>query len=330
MNRLSQYWRRLLFYLHSGQFDRELEEEMRFHLEMKIQENLKAGMEPEQARRAARRQFGNTTLLREVSREMWGFRSLEVLLQDLRFAIRLLLKTPGFTAVAVVTLALGIGANTAIFSVVNTVLLKPLPYKNSEQLMLVWEEASKYGFPHNTPAPANFIDWRDRNQVFEDMAAFADQSFNLTGIGEPERIQGQRVSSSLFPLLGAEPILGRVFLPEEDRPEGNRVVVLSHGLWQRRFGSDKDIIGKTLTLNADIFTVVGIMPPSFQFPDSEDELWQPWVSLPACSCAPERWCNTEASPGGDGYYCRRSSAAVPTVKHQRRCSRCSAPGRTCR
>ncbi|HET9531507.1 MAG TPA: ABC transporter permease [Blastocatellia bacterium] len=205
---------------------------------------------------------------------------MQTLWQDLRYGLRMLIKNPGFTAVAVLTLALGIGANTAIFSVVNTVLLQPLPYNDPDRLVMVWEEDTKRGYPRDTPAVANFIDWRDQNQVFEAMAAMADASFNLTGAGEPERLEGRRVSASLFPLLGVEPHLGRAFLPEEDQPSVNRVVILSHGLWQRRFGSDNEIMGKPLTLNGESYTVVGVMPPGFRFPNGETGLWVPIAFTP--------------------------------------------------
>src|SRR5437763_71668 len=176
--------------------------------------------------------------------------------QDLRYGMRMLLKNPGFTTVAIIALALGIGANSAIFSVVNTVLLRPLPYKNPERLVMVWEDNSKQGFPRDTPSPANFMDWRDQNHVFESMAALVEISFNLTGAGDPERIDGQRVAASLFSLLGVEPQLGRGFRTEEDQPGGNHVVIISHGLWQRRFGSDPGIVGKRINLNGERSTVV--------------------------------------------------------------------------
>jgi putative ABC transport system permease protein len=195
--------------------------------------------------------------------------------QDLRYGLRMIVKNPAFTAIAVIALALGIGANSAIFSVVNTVLLQPLPYKDPDRLMMVWEDISAKGFPRDTPAAANYIDWRDQNQVFEGMAAMANESFNLTGAGDPERIDGRRVSASLFPLLGVEPSLGRAFSPEEDQPGGNKVVILSNGLWKRRFGSDMNIVGKAFTFNGESVQVVGVMPPSFQFPSPEDELWVP-------------------------------------------------------
>ena len=140
---------------------------------------------------------------------------------------------------------------------------------------MVWEENSKQGYPQDTPAAANYVDWRDQNHVFGAMAAMTEISFNLTGVGDPERIDGQRVSASLFPLLGIEPQLGRAFRPEEDQPGANQVVVMSYGLWQRRFGADPGIIGKPINLNGKSFTVVGVMPRKFQFPTRNDQLWIP-------------------------------------------------------
>ncbi|HYP29038.1 MAG TPA: ABC transporter permease [Blastocatellia bacterium] len=200
---------------------------------------------------------------------------MESLIQDIRYGIRLLAGKPGFTAVAAIALALGIGANTAIFSVVNKVLLNPLPYKDPDRIMMVWEENAKSGYPIDTPSPANFISWKEQNQVFEDMAAFDDATFSLTGGGEPEKITGDLVSASFFPILGVDPIFGRVFSPEEDVPGANRVVIISHGIWQRRFGSDREILGKTLTLDGQSYSVIGVMPPQFEFLGRGSELWVP-------------------------------------------------------
>ncbi len=187
----------------------------------------------------------------------------------------MLARNRGFTAVAVVALALGIGANSAIFSVVNTVLLRPLPYKDPDQLVMVWEEGTPQGFPINSASAANYIDWRDQNQVFTNMAVIGRVTFNLTGFGEPERLDGRRVSANFFPLLGVEPKVGRRFSAQEDSPGANRVVILSHSLWQRRFGGQSDIIGKHLTLSGETHEVVGVMPPWFQFPSRDDQLWVP-------------------------------------------------------
>jgi predicted permease len=194
--------------------------------------------------------------------------------RDIRYGLRMLARSPGFTIIAVLALALGIGANSAIFSVVNTVLLRPLPYKNPGALVMVWDDQAHLGFPKDTPSPANFLDWREQNTVFEGMAALAEGSFNLSGVGEPERFDGRRVSVNFFSLLGVEPQVGRAFTPEEDKP-GTRVVILSYGMWQRRFGGDPGVVGRAINLNGESYTVVGVMPGNFQFPTRKDQLWVP-------------------------------------------------------
>jgi putative ABC transport system permease protein len=267
----------------------EIVEELAQHLEDRYERLLQGGASANEANQAVLLELAESDLmaqeLRQVHRrvrhepvvmgEQRRTNVVKDLGQDLRYGFRMLLRNPGFTIVAVVALALGIGANSAIFSVVNTVLLRPLPYKDSDRLVMVWEDATKHGFPRDTPAAANYLDWRSQNQVFEAMAAIADQSFNLTNAGEPERLEGRRVSANLFGLLGVDPAMGRPFTPEEDQPGTNRVVILSHGLWQRRFGSDTNIIGKPVTLNGVNHQVVGVMPGWFQFPTKEDELWVP-------------------------------------------------------
>jgi len=200
---------------------------------------------------------------------------VETLFKDIRYAIRGLRKRPGFTFVAVITLALGIGANTAIFSVVNAVLLKPLAFKDPDRLVIVWEDAAFVGFPRNTPAPANYFDWKSQNRSFEDMAATAPTSFNLTGDGDPERVAAHQVSENFFPLLGVQPLLGRTFLQEEDREGGNKVVLLSYQLWQTRYGGAADIVNRNIQMNGEKYTVVGVMPAGFQFLDKEVRVWVP-------------------------------------------------------
>lgn len=214
------------------------------------------------------------------NRSMIGTGFMETLLNDIRYGMRGLLNRPGFTAIALLTLALGIGANTAIFSVVNAVLLRPLQFKDPEQLVIVWEDASYAGFPLNTPAPANYIDWKNQNQSFADMAACAEVSFNLTGDGEPERVAAYTVTANFFPLFGVQPLLGRGFLPEEDRPGANRVVVLSHSLWQSRYGGDRQILNREIQLNGEKHSVVGVMPASFQFLERDVRLWVPIAFTP--------------------------------------------------
>ena len=227
MDKLSQLWRRLLFYVRRDQFDRELEEEMRFHLEMKAQENARSRrMEPEEARYAAQRQFGNQTLLREVSRDMWSFRSLETLFQDLRYGVRMLLKNPGFTLIAVITLALGIGANTAIFSLTSALVLRPFDFHDLDRLVWVYETAPQQGNYFSGMSPADFADLRRQQKVFANLAAFRLSNSNLTGVGEPERVWNSEVTTEFFRLLGGEAALGRAFLPEEEQAGRGQVAVL--------------------------------------------------------------------------------------------------------
>src|SRR5437660_10303363 len=253
----------------------EIVEELSQHLEEEYERALSCGASEDEARQQALEQLNAPDLLgrelkhveRRVSQNLVTLGAegkiniFADLWQDLRYGLRSLLKNPSFTIIAVIALALGIGANSAIFSVVNAILLRPLPYKNPEQLVMVWENATHLGFPKNTPSPANFLDWRQQTTVFESMAAFAERSFNLTGLGEPERLDGRRVSANLFDLLGVRPILGRTFVPQEDQP-GTKVVLLNESLWKRRFGGDPSVIGRAITLNSESYTVVGVLPHS--------------------------------------------------------------------
>jgi predicted permease len=209
-----------------------------------------------------------------MNRDVRCLNLLQDLLQDLRYAARKLRNSPGFSAAAVLTLALSIGANTAIFSVVNAVLLRPLPFRNPDSLVMVWEDLSFMGFPQNTPAPANFVDWKTRNHVFEDMAAIGGSLMNLTGDGQPEEVEAKIVTANFFPMLGMRPLLGRTFLPEEDRSGAAHVVLLSRGLWVRRYGANPQIVDKAILLNGEKYTVLGIMPSGFDFPDRVD-VWVP-------------------------------------------------------
>jgi len=269
----------------------EILEELSQHLEQEYDRALSGGASEEEARRRALEELNTPDLFRSqlsdvehrVSQEPIASGTREKinifadLGQDVRYALRMLVKNPAFTAVAVIALALGIGANTAIFSVVNAVLLRPLPFKNPGQLVMVWENAAHVGFPKDTPSPANFLDWQKQAQSFSGMAATVERSFNLTGVGEPERLEGRRVSANLFDLLGVPALVGRTFVTDDDRP-GTHVVLLSYSLWQRRFGSDPGVIGQALTLNGESYTVVGVMPRLVQLPgysSRHDQLWVP-------------------------------------------------------
>ncbi|HSD46076.1 MAG TPA: ABC transporter permease [Pyrinomonadaceae bacterium] len=202
------------------------------------------------------------------------------MLKDFRYGVRSLLKRPGLTAVALITLALGIGVNTAIFSAVDAVLLRPLPYKDPASLVAVWEHTPVLGIVQNEFAPANYFDLRNQNQVFEDLGAFGQLSINLTGEGEPEQLDGQLVTANVFKLLGVQPALGRTFASDEDQKGREHVAVLSDALWARRFNRDPNVVNRSITLNGESFAVVGVMPPHFFFPEREVELWLPWSMEP--------------------------------------------------
>jgi predicted permease len=246
----------------------ELDEELQFHLAARTRDNIDAGMSPDVARQDAMRQFGNWTLAKELAREANTFARFESVVQDVAYAVRSLWKNPGFTAVAVLTLALGVGANTAIFSVVYESLLKPLPYANPGEIVSMSFQIPQLRsqFPTLPVRAADFEDFRRSNRVFSGMAAIRERDFNLTGQGDPERVYGARVSANLFSLLGVQPQLGRAFLPAEDAPGRDAVVLISHDFWVRRFGANREIVNRTISLDGQPHLVVGVMPAGFLFP----------------------------------------------------------------
>jgi predicted permease len=261
--RPSSLYRRIRALLRSEAIHEEIDEEMRFHIAMRAEENVRRGMEPDEAQRDAERRFGGLTRAKERGYEVRGGGALESLLRDVRYAARMLAKRPGFTAVAVLTLALGIGANTAIFSVVDGVLLKPLSLPDPERLVAVSEHSTE---STSTPvAYPNYLDWRARQTVFEDLAARMPTGGVLTGDGGPERITGRSVSASFFHTLGVRPAAGRFFEEDEDRPGGPALMILGHGLWRRRFGADPAVVGKSILYNGEVWTVAGVMPPDFDY-----------------------------------------------------------------
>ena len=281
INQLIQLWRRLFFYLRRDQFDRELEEEMKFHLEMKAKENAEAGMEPLEARYAAQRQFGNQTLLREASREMWSVRFIETLMQDLRYGARMLVKNPGFTAIAVLTLALGIGANTVVFSIINAVLFRPRPVAEPERLVELYSSDARN--PYGGAGYQDYLSFRDQGEVFSGLAAYRPKRFMLGGEDGVEPVIGEMVSGNYFEVLGVKAFSGRTFLPEEDRTPGSHpVVVISHHLWRWRFGADPALIGKPIKINNQALTVIGVAPPEYtgMIRGLAAEMWVPVMMIP--------------------------------------------------
>jgi macrolide transport system ATP-binding/permease protein len=254
----------------------DIEEELRIHVEMETEANIKRGTPPDEARSAALKSFGNLGRNTERGYDIRGGGWLETLWQDLRFGARMLMKKPGFTLIAVLTLALGIGANTAIFSVVNAVLLKQLPYFKELRLVFI-ESGDKQSDPREYygASPADFWDWRAQNRTFQQLAAYApSDGFILTGVERPEVFVSSRVSTNFFQIFGAKPLLGRAFLPEDELASAPRTILLSYRLWQRRFGGDPGVIGQTLG-NTGV-TVIGVMPSDFKYP-THAECWTPIV-----------------------------------------------------
>lgn len=257
----------------------DIEEEMRFHIELETQTNIERGMKPDEARASALRSFGHVGRMRELAYEIRGGGIMETLWQDARYSARMLVKNPGFTFVAVLTLALGIGANTAIFSVVNAVILRPLPYQDPDRLAMLWTDDPKHDVHEAATSYPNFLDWRKQSRHFAEMAIFRSEPTILPGADETERVMGGFASSGLFPLLGVKPLLGRTFSPDEEE-RGEPVVVLSYGFWQRRFGGSQNAIGRTLEMiNAkggrNAYRIIGVMPEKFYFPSQDIPFWIP-------------------------------------------------------
>jgi putative ABC transport system permease protein len=259
----------LAFAFHRSQAEREMEDELRAHLESRADDLEHQGLSRAEAERQARLEFGGYERYKEECRDAFGSRLLGALIADARYGLRALRRNPGFTAVAIVTLVLGVGANTAIFSVVDAVLVRPLPYRDPSRLVYISEFWPRERPVKTVPSP-DFANWSEHDRLFEGLAAYGGGAeLNLTSMGEPERVQGARVTADFFTLLGVQPVLGRDFLSEEDRPGGRSVVLLSYELWQRRFGSDAKIVGSSVQLDGEPYTVVGIAPAGFRFPDDD-------------------------------------------------------------
>jgi putative ABC transport system permease protein len=249
-----------------AQKERDLEREIEAHVSLESDE---------QGRLGAQRAFGNTAIVKEDVREAWGGAGFARFLQDVRYGLRQIRHKPGLSAIAIATLTLGIGANAAMFSVVDAVLIRALPYAHADRLVMVWEDASNMAYARGTPAPGTWQEWRRENSVFTDIAATRTALTTLSGDGEPEQIQGRRVTANFWSVLGAQTRLGRVFTEDEDT-HGALVAVISHGLWQRRFGGSPDIIGRKILTNGSPLEIIGVMPPGFYFlPNRDIDIWMP-------------------------------------------------------
>jgi predicted permease len=261
--------------------EREADQELRFHLEREIAQQISSGMSPEEARRVALLEFGGLEQFKEDCREARGVNRIETLLADLRYGFRTLRKSPGFAIVGVLTLALGIGANTAIFSMVNALLLHPYNFRNLDSLVRVWEDRGiDEGYAARYIAPADADDLRSSNGIFEGLTTYSFQSFGLGTEGDVQPILGCRVSANFFDVLAVTPAAGRLFSAPEEEPGADQVAIVSYGSWQRRFGGDPRLLGKTISLNGRAYTIVGIMPKDFDYPVPV-ELWVPLALTPA-------------------------------------------------
>ena len=292
--------------------ERELDEELAGHLAMAAAEREARGEPPAAAASNARRELGNEALIKEAARAQWGWSSLDRLRQDLRYGLRLLARSPGFAAVAIVTLAIGIGASTAILSVVDAILLRPLAYADPERLVVLLHDGD------GPVAPANYLDWKARGRSFESMGAAEYWTPNLTAGDTPEKLWALRMTADVLPLLGVRPAIGRFFLPSEAAAGADHVVVLGHGTWKTRFGADPGIVGRPITLDGEPYIVVGVMPPAFQFAPFWATQAQIWAPLDLTSRATNR---TGASlrvfarlkPGVKVETARRELAAITTA-----------------
>jgi putative ABC transport system permease protein len=261
--------------LRRDRVERDLGDEIDGVVELMIEEKVAQGMSPDDARRAARLEIGRVEHVKDSVRDVRAGVWLDALRQDARFGVRTLLRRPGFAAVAVLTLGVGMGATTAIFSLVDSVLLKPLPFHEPDRLALVWEVRPRFNQPRIEAAPLNYRDWEQQVRAFKSLAAYVTTFVNLTGSGTPERLEAMQVTPNLFPTLGIEPLVGRAFTTPEGSPGQTTVAILSYGLWQRRFGGDRAIVGQTIRLDGQSHQVIGVMPRGFQFPREGIQLWTP-------------------------------------------------------
>jgi len=272
MRRLRVWIMRFGGLFNKGRKDRELQDELESHIQMHMEDNLRSGMTLGEARRQAMIQMGGIESTKASCRDQRGLPILDTFFQDIRFGARQLLKNPGFAAVAVLTLALGIGANTAIFSVVDAVLLRPLAYPDSGKLVSLSEQGPDWS--GGSLSYPNFTDWRNQQSVFEKFGVYIGNNFTLTGAGEPVRLAGALMSADVFAALRTEPEIGRLFREDEDKPGAAPAAVISHALWQNRFGGDAGIVNKAISLDGKPYTILGVMPAGFEFPNKVD-LWLP-------------------------------------------------------
>jgi predicted permease len=255
------------------QIDSDIEDEFRFHIEQRAADLEKTGLPREKALRQAKLEFGSHDRYKEAGRAAWSSRALRDVVADSRFALRMLAKSPAFTAAAVLTLALGVGTTTAIFSLVYGVLYRPLPFPNADRIAMVYLHFSPQNNPRGTMSLADFADWRNANRSFEKVAAFTPARFDLTGNGSTEQVAGASVTADFFGVLGTKPVRGRTFAPGDDSPSAGTLIVISDSLWRRRFGAAEDVIGRVVEVGGESATIIGVVPPSAGVPSGNVELW---------------------------------------------------------
>ena len=296
--------------------DRELRADIESYVNLLIDEKVAAGLTPDAARRAALHEFGSVEAVTDDTRRVRAGALLAECAQDARYAVRLMRRDLGFSIIAILTLALGIGANTATFSVIKTVLLHPLPYRDSERLLLVWERNPGIGKDRDPVSPLNYQDWRSQTTAFDDLGAYRFRNFALGNVADPEQLTALSVSASVFRVLGVTPDVGRVFT-EEDERRRDPVVVLSHEFWQRRFGGDRNVTGRPITLNDASFTILGVMPPPFTFPDGTPvDLYTPLLFAPSELTGRRSHTLTVIGRLKDGHTLQTAHAELGAIAHR--------------
>src|SRR2546427_638370 len=271
-------WTRLKATLWKRPLDRQLDAELQFHLDMQTEENLQKGMSPNHARAEARRTFGGVEQIKESYRDQRGFRSLDSVIMDIRFGLRMLLRSPGFTAVAVLTMALGIGANTAVFSVVNAVIMRPLRFPDPQRLMVILSTAlgTKESFQS---AQGVFVDWRERSTSFETLAGARLTVMIWSAMGQPRSVSIAATSLDFFSLIGVQPVLGRTFTKDEDQPGRGEVALLDAGFWRREMGGDANVLGRKIILDDKLYSIIGVVPPGVRFGNfGATDIWIPMAA----------------------------------------------------
>jgi putative ABC transport system permease protein len=310
------FFRKLLWLLRRRRREMELQDELQFHLDEEAEERETLGVDKEEAHWAARRELGNITLVKENTRAVWAWTFIEQIVQDCRYALRGFKSNPGFAMTTILSLSLGLGASLSIYTIADNLLLRPLPYSHPSQLVMLWEQNASQNFLHGIVAPRNYFDWKSRNDVFEQMSVF-DTAHVVVGDSErSEEVTEIEASPSLLPMLGMQPVLGRRFGQDDNRPGSAPVVLISYRLWQSWFGGDHNIIGKQLQCGGSLRTIVGVLPSYFYFYNRNIDAWIPLNITPAANAGDGRWlwCVARLKPGVN---LKQAQSEMSAIAHQR-------------